>query len=257
MKVELIAHTPEPEKVIAAAAKLCYSASDIDSLLNGLDEEKSAKMVEKLADMGHESPIEHVSFTFAIEGVSRALLAQITRHRLASFSVQSQRYVKINDFAFVTPPEIENDERAKKIFLDAMKYDIDTYVKLSDILQEKHYNAFIKAGQDEKTAERNAEKKAIEDARFVLPNAAETKILMTMNARSLYNFFKLRCCSRAQWEIKALADEMLRLCYALAPTLFKTAGPSCASKACSEGKMTCGKASQMKEFYKELKKING
>ncbi|MGN0660604.1 MAG: FAD-dependent thymidylate synthase [Oscillospiraceae bacterium] len=253
MKVELITHTPYPEKVIASAARLCYSESDIETLMNGLDAEKSARLVEKLADMGHESPIEHVTFTFGIEGVSRSLLAQITRHRIASFSVQSQRYVKTNTFSFVTPPEIADDENALQIFNEAMKNDIETYNKLTDILQEKHYKSFISSGMDEKSAMRSAEKKAIEDARYVLPNAAETKILMTMNARSLYNFFKLRCCNRAQWEIKALADEMLRLCYKAAPTLFKTAGPSCACGACTEGNMSCKKAPQMKEFYKELK----
>lgn len=253
MKVTLIAHSPEPEKVIAAAAKLCYSASDIDNLLDNLTPEKTTSFVEMLSDIGHESPIEHASFTFGIEGVSRALLAQITRHRLASFSVQSQRYVKNKDFTFVTPPEIDNNPEAKGFFLKSMNDSITAYNNIADILEKKYYTEYISNGVDEKSAKTKAEKKAIEDARFVLPNAAETKMVVTMNARSLHNFFRLRCCNRAQWEIKAVADEMLRLCYEVAPTLFKNAGPSCVSGACSEGKMSCMKMKEMKDFYKELK----
>ena len=117
MTVRLIAHTPEPEKVVAAAAKLCYSDAHITDLLDGLDEEKTAKFLTMLSDLGHASPIEHASFTFGIEGVSRTLLAQITRHRIASFSVQSQRYVRLDDFRYVTPPEIEAIPEAKAAFL--------------------------------------------------------------------------------------------------------------------------------------------
>lgn len=252
MKVTLLSHTPNPEKTIACAAKLCYSESSIDMLLDGLDEQKSRDFVDMLASFGHESPIEHVSFTFAIEGVSRALLAQITRHRIASYSVQSQRYVKEKNFEFVTPPEIEAIPRAKEEFLNAMEHAIASYNALADILAKKHNAEFLAMGQDERTAKRNAEKKAIEDARFVLPNACDTKMIVTMNARSLHNFFKHRCCNRAQWEIKAVADEMLRLVCQVAPTLFKTAGPSCYASSCSEGKMSCGKAAQMREFYAKL-----
>lgn len=253
MKVTLIAHSPEPEKVIAAAAKLCYSASDIDNLLDNLTPEKTTSFVEMLSNIGHESPIEHASFTFGIEGVSRALLAQITRHRLASFSVQSQRYVKNKNFTFITPPEIENNPEAKELFLKSMNDSITAYNNIADILEKKYFAEYTNDGMHEKSAKTKAEKKAIEDARFVLPNAAETKMVVTMNARSLHNFFRLRCCNRAQWEIKAVADEMLRLCCEVAPTLFKNAGPSCATGACSEGKMSCMKMKEMKEFYKELK----
>ncbi|MEG0614905.1 MAG: FAD-dependent thymidylate synthase [Oscillospiraceae bacterium] len=253
MKVTLIANSPEPEKVIAAAAKLCYSKSNIDDLLDGLDEQRSSDFVEMLSDIGHESPIEHVSFTFGIEGVSRALLAQITRHRLASFSVQSQRYVKVDNFKFVTPPEIEEIPQAKEEFLVAMNNAISSYNNLADILEKKHIKSFLESGVSEKSAKIKAQKKAIEDARFVLPNASETKMIITMNARSLMNFFKLRCCNRAQWEIKAVADEMLKICCDIAPTLFKNAGPSCINGTCSEGKMTCGKANEMSNFYKNLK----
>ena len=253
LKVTLITHTGEPEKIIASAAKLCYAESSIDDLLDGLDEDKSTKFVEMLSNIGHESPIEHVSFTFGIEGVSRAFLAQMTRHRIASFSVQSQRYVKTTDFKFITPPEIESIPQAKECFLNAMSNSISAYNKLADILEEKHFISFTESGLDEKTAKSKAEKKAIEDARFVFPNASETKMIVTMNARSLINFFKLRCCNRAQWEIKAVADEMLKLCFNIAPTLFKNAGPSCVKGSCPEGKMTCGKIENVKAFYKELK----
>ena len=203
MTVRLIAHTPEPEKVVAAAAKLCYSDAHITDLLDGLDEEKTARFLTMLSDLGHASPIEHASFTFGIEGVSRTLLAQITRHRIASFSVQSQR--------------------------------------------------LMAEGLPEKQARAKASKQANEDARFVLPNACETKMVVTMNARSLQNFFHLRCCSRAQWEIRALAEEMLRLVYPVAPHLFRTAGPACVSGPCPEGKMCCGKTAEVRDQYAALK----
>lgn len=254
MNVTLITHTPDPEKTVAAAAKLCYSDSSASELLNGLDEEKTQKFVEMLSSIGHESPVEHVTFTFGIEGVSRTFLAQITRHRLASYSVQSQRYVKQKNFVYITPPEIEKDEKALEIFNASMQNSLDTYNTLADMLEERHFNDFLKNGADEKTARSKAEKKAIEDARFVLPNACETKMVVTMNVRSLLNFFRLRCCSRAQWEIKAVADEMLKLCIKEAPSLFKKAGPSCVKEGkCPEGKMTCGKFSEVSEFYKNMK----
>jgi len=253
MKVSLITYTPEPEKIIAAAAKLCYASADLDSLFDGLTQENTTSFLEMLTNIGHESPIEHISFTFGIEGVSRALLAQITRHRIASFSVQSQRYVEEKNFEFVTPPEIQGDKVALKIFDEQMESSITAYNKLADILKDKHFGDFISQGIDEKTATSKAQKKAIEDARFVLPNACDTKMILTMNARSLLNFFKLRCCKRAQWEIKAVADEMLRLCSNVAPVIFKNAGPSCLRGTCSEGKMSCGKQAEIKAFYKELK----
>ncbi len=251
-KVTLIAYTPNPEYTIANAAKLCYSPASIENVRDGLDDEKVASFVDMLSEIGHESPIEHASFTFGIEGVSRALLAQITRHRIASFSVQSQRYVREKQFNYVLPPEIEEDSEALKVFTDAMKRNQEDYDKISAILKEKHKKEFMAAGKDEKTAERLAEKKAIEDARFVLPNACETKMIVTMNARSLMNFFRHRCCNRAQWEIREVADQMLALVCEVAPHLFKKAGPSCVNGFCPEGKMTCGK---MKEVLEKNRKI--
>lgn len=251
--VTLLAYTPDPQRTIACAAKLCYSPATIETVHEGLTEEKAADFVEMLSELGHESPIEHASFTFGIEGVSRSLLAQITRHRMASFSVQSQRYVREKMFNYVLPPEIEKDDKAKAVFEAAMEEDQRHYSELTAILKEKHKKAFLDEGKDEKTADRMAEKKAIEDARFVLPNACETKMIMTMNCRSLMNFFRHRCCNRAQWEIRDVANQMLSLVYKVAPEIFKSAGPSCLSGKCPEGKMTCGKAAYMKEFYKKLK----
>lgn len=255
--VTLIAYTPQPEKVVSASAKLCYSDTGCKTLMEGLTEEKTKSFVEMLSNIGHQSPIEHAVFTFAIEGVSRTLLAQITRHRIASFSVQSQRYVKKSNFVYVTPPAIADDPKALEIFNKSMQNSFDDYNALADMLQERYYNEYINDGMSEKTAKSKSEKKAIEDARFVLPNACETKMVVTMNARSLMNFFSLRCCNRAQWEIKDVADKMLKLCVRVAPTLFKDAGPSCvANGKCPEGKMSCGKYSQVLEYYKELKTIN-
>ena len=226
-KVILLAHTPNPEQTVAAAAKLCYSSSDITGLTDSLTDEKAAAFVEMLSEIGHESPIEHASFTFGIEGVSRSLLAQITRHRMASFSVKSQRYVREGNFGYVTPPEIAADPEAKRLYDEIMAEDQRKYDRLAEILKEKHIKTFMAEGKDEKTATRLAEKKAIEDARFVLPNSCETQMVMTMNARSLKNFFRIRCCNRAQWEIRDIADQMLALVSAVAPELFKNAGPAC------------------------------
>ena len=253
MTVRLIAHTPEPEKVVAAAAKLCYSDAHITDLLDGLDEEKTAKFLTMLSDLGHASPIEHASFTFGIEGVSRTLLAQITRHRIASFSVQSQRYVRLDDFHYVIPPEIEAIPEAKAAFLESMDEDAKRYLDLAKKLEDGHTARLMAEGMPEKQARAKASKQANEDARFVLPNACETKMVMTMNCRSLQNFFNLRCCNRAQWEIRAVADEMLRLVLPLAPHIFANAGPRCLVGPCPEGRMCCGKQTEVRAKYAKLK----
>ena len=178
MTVRLIAHTPEPEKVVAAAAKLCYSDAHITDLLDGLTEEKTAKFLTMLSDLGHASPIEHASFTFGIEGVSRTLLAQITRHRIASFSVQSQRYVRLDDFHYVIPPEIEAIPEAKAAFLESMDEDAKRYLDLAKKLEDGHTARLMAEGMPEKQARAKASKQANEDARFVLPNACETKMVV-------------------------------------------------------------------------------
>ena len=252
MKVELLEHTPNPERVIAAAAKLCYSPVGVDDILGKMTPEKSESFIDMLTEIGHESPVEHVTFTFAIEGVSRSLLAQITRHRLASYSVQSQRYVAKENFEYIIPPEIEKIPAAKELFIEAMENDRETYRKLNDILSKVHEERLLDMGKDEAEASKAAKKKAQEDARYVLSNACDTKIIVTMNVRSLYNFFKLRCCERAQWEIRALAEEMLKLVKKVSPILFKNAGPSCVKGKCTEGNMSCGKAVLKREYFKNL-----
>lgn len=250
-KVTLIAYTPEPEKVVAQAARLCYSPASIDTIAQGLTPEKTAAFVDMLAEIGHESPIEHASFTFGIEGVSRSLLAQITRHRIASYSVQSQRYVTETHFEYVVPPEIDAIPEARAEFLAAMEEDQRHYEKLTELLKEKHKKELMQADKnlDEKAADRAAQKMAIEDARFVLPNACTTKLICTFNARSLYNFFAHRCCNRAQWEIRAVAIEMLRLVREVAPNLFGHSGPPCLRGACPEGKMSCGRMAEVRNFF--------
>lgn len=254
MLVQLIAHTNDPEKTVAAAAKLCYSDAHIETLLDGLTPEKTADFLQKLSDLGHASPIEHASFTFGIEGVSRTFLAQVTRHRIASFSVQSQRYVRLEDFRYVIPPEIEAIPEAKAHFVEAMNADAQKYLELVQSLEEAHTRHLIEQGLPEKAARAKASKQANEDARFVLPNACETKMVMTMNCRSLLNFFNLRCCNRAQWEIRAVADEMLRLVLPLAPHIFASAGPRCLTGPCPEGRMCCGQQAEVRQKYAELKK---
>ena len=253
MLVQLIAHTNDPEKTIAAAAKLCYSDAHIETLLDGLTPEKTTAFLQKLSDLGHASPIEHASFTFGIEGVSRTFLAQVTRHRIASFSVQSQRYVRLEDFRYVIPPEIERIPEAKAQFIRSMNDDAQKYLELVHTLEDAHTARFMAQGLPEKAARAKASKQANEDARFVLPNACETKMVMTMNCRSLQNFFNLRCCNRAQWEIRAVADEMLRLVLPLAPHVFAYAGPRCLTGACPEAHMCCGKQAEVRQKYEQLK----
>ena len=240
LKVQLIRHTLSPEEVVALGARLCYSRATIDGLSQRISEADQTAFVEKIMGMGHESVLEHASFTFGVEGVSRVLLAQLTRHRLASFSVQSQRYVSYGKgFGYVIPPKIEalGEEAVRE------------YARQMDQMHEWYCGWQEKLGIGEGSNE---------DARFVLPNACETRLLMTMNVRELRHFFSLRMCSRAQWEIRALATEMHRLCMELAPALFADAGPGCLHGACPEGEKTCGRARQIRAdrqaLLEELKK---
>lgn len=222
LKVKLLDYTPEPERVVAMAARLCYSAVGAEELSERLSEEKVKEMVRKMVALGHASTIEHVSFTFGIEGVSRVLTHQLVRHRIASYDQQSQRYVAAHGFAYITPPTIAGNPEAKA------KYD----ALLSEIRQT--YDELTEMGVPK------------EDARYVLANAAETKILVTMNARSLLHFFNLRCCHRAQWEIRDMAYKMLAEVKVVAPTLFHNAGASCVNRGfCPEGAMTCGRLQEM------------
>ena len=222
IKVKLLEHTPEPERAVAMAARLCYSAAGAEELAERMSTEQVNKLLTKIVEMGHASTMEHVSFTFGIEGVSRVLTHQLVRHRLASYSQQSQRYVAEHNFEYILPPSIEEKPAAKARF-EALMEDI-----------QKAYNELADMGVPK------------EDARYVLANATETKIVVTMNARSLMHFFNLRCCNRAQWEIRDLAYKMLAEVKKVAPLLFKNAGASCVAMGhCPEGAMTCGRFSEM------------
>ena len=251
MKVKLIAYTPDGAATIAKAAKLCYSPVGVEAIEEKLDEAEVARFVAMLADMGHASPMEHISFTFAIEGVSRVLTHQLVRHRLASYSQQSQRYVRLDRFEYIIPKAIEKDEAAKARFIESMKAAHRAYEDLTEELKAVYVKELEESGMDEKKAASAAEKRAIEDARYVLPNACETKIVVTMNARSLMHFFTMRLCERAQWEIRDMALAMLKEVLAVAPEVFKQAGPACVTGPCPEGAMTCGKINEVRAFYKE------
>ena len=222
IKVKLLNHTPEPERAVAMAARLCYSASGAEELAEKLSDEKVKEMVRRMVALGHGSTLEHASFTFGIEGVSRVLTHQLVRHRIASYDQQSQRYVAAHGFQYITPPSIAEKPEA--------------LAKYEALLEEirKTYDELTEMGVPK------------EDARYVLANATETKILVTMNARSLMHFFNLRCCYRAQWEIRELAAKMLEEAKKVAPLLFKNAGATCvATGRCPEGKMTCGHLGEM------------
>lgn len=234
LHVELLSHTPEGETLVALAAKLCYARSDVASLRDKVSASDQSAFLEKILHSGHLSVVEHVSFTFAIEGVSRALLAQLTRHRIASFSVQSQRYVSMEQsFNYIVPPRIKalGEEAAEQYHAQMAQ-------------MHAWYQGWQKAlGTGESSNE---------DARFVLPNACETRLIMTMNARELKHFFRLRCCERAQWEIRALATEMLRMVKSEWPALFADDGPACVTGSCPEGKMTCGRMAEIRSKFKQL-----
>lgn len=241
LSVVLLKHTPDPQELIAMGAKLCYSSADINNLQRGIESKSQESFLQRLLDSGHLSPIEHASFTFGVEGVSRALLAQVTRHRIASFSVKSQRYVsevsaarEDHVFGYIIPPRIEEL---------GPEY-VEIFKKQMGQIQEWYDFWVEKLG--------NTGESTNEDARFVLPNAAETKLLVTMNARELLHFFSLRCCNRAQWEIRALATEMLRQVKKVAPVIFRDAGPDCLKGPCPEGKMTCGRSRAVKQKFAHL-----
>ncbi len=251
-KVKLLNYTPDGERLIASAAKLCYSPVGVEEIDEGMTDENVSSFLNGLISMGHESPIEHISFTFAAEGVSRSLTHQLVRHRIASYSQQSQRYVKLEQFEYIIPPAIEESPTAKKLFIQAMEKDQEYYNQIAEELYNEYYKVMISEGISEKKAKRDANKKAIEDARYVFPNACETKIVFTMNARTLLHFFRLRTCNRAQWEIREMAIEMLRQVKEIYPTIFKSAGPSCITGPCPEGGMTCGKIDEVREKFKEI-----
>ncbi len=217
MHVELLYHTPDPERAIATAARLCYAPVGASELMETMPAERVKSVLTTIMSSGHFSTLEHASYTFAVDGVSRALTHQLVRHRIASFNQQSQRYVKFTDgLEVVKPRTIAEDPERSALFDQAIEGALEAYRVLLD--------AGVPA----------------EDARYLLPNAAETKIVITMNVRELLHFFNLRCCNRAQWEIREMAHAMLELARPTAPFVFARAGAPCVSGTCPEGKMTCG-----------------
>jgi thymidylate synthase (FAD) len=213
LKVKLISYTPEPEKVCALAMRLCHYQGSIEELEEKLTPEEIVRLLNKAKKLQHMSIFEHASFTFYIEGVSRVTTHQLVRHRIASYSQQSQRYVKIKD-EYVIPETIKKEEQRLNVYRDLIERAFDAYEEL------------VKLGVPK------------EDARYLLPQAIESKIIVTMNARELMHFFTLRTCNSAQWEIRELAWKMLELVRNVAPTIFSDAGPPCFRGPCPEGK-TC------------------
>lgn len=218
LKVTLLSYTPNPERVVAASARQCYSKFSAVKAIGDLTEADIERLLKKVIESGHLSVLEHASFTFAIEGISRACSHQLVRHRIASYSQQSQRYVKFDEIDFIVPESIAKDEKMREKFTEVLE------------LCKKCYKEMLEGGIP------------AEDARYILPQATPTKIVVTMNARSLINFFELRCCLSAQWEIRKLAEEMLSLVKGVAPRIFKNVGPFCVTrKSCPEKKYNCPK----------------
>lgn len=213
MRVELLSYTRDADRICAAAGNSCYSEDPSYEIMESIDPERT---LSRIVGMGHLSVVEHAVFTFSVSGVSRALTHQLVRHRIASFSQQSQRYVSLTEPTYVTPHTVEGDPEAERIFDEAMDAVWEAYSKLEAM--------GIPA----------------EDARYLLPNGCTTNITITMNARELLHFFSLRCCNRAQWEIREMADRMLALCREVSPVIFRDAGPGCMRGPCPEGKKTCG-----------------
>ena len=227
-EVQLVAQTPAPERVVASAAKLCYSPSRASDIFLGPGDESVVFFLKKLRSIGHLSPFEHASFTFAVDGLSRVASHQLVRHRLASFSQQSQRYVKMTSEAAVTPPSVSALPEAKDIFERQLSSAMDAYGRLIALGIPK------------------------EDARFILPHGAETSLMLTMNARELHHFFSLRLCRRAQWEIRDLARKILALAHKAAPALFEPSGPSCLTQGRCVEAQSCGRPfSSMEEILSE------
>ena len=214
MKVTLLACTQNADAICAAAGNSCYSESSSADILGNIDSEK---VLSRIVGMGHHSVIEHAVFTFSVEGVSRALTHQLVRHRVASFSQQSQRYVSLDSASYVKPHTVEADPGASKVFDETMEVIWEAYRRLEEMGIPP------------------------EDARYLLPNGCTTNITITMNARELLHFFSLRCCNRAQWEIREMADRMLEICREQSPVIFRDAGPPCIRGPCPEGKKSCGK----------------
>ncbi len=229
MNVLLLNHTPDPDFTVALAARLCYSKHTIEELKRELTGDKVEKLIIRILRSGHHSVLEHASFTYGVEGISRVTSHQLVRHRLASYSQQSQRYTKFNKQSdFILPESVNKIGKLKEKFVKLSEQTLDFYLEMID------------AGIP------------VEDARYILPNGVNTRIIITMNARELLHFFRLRTCIRAQWEIRAMAMEMLKLAKKTAPVLFKKAGPACTTGPCTEGDFYCGKLKEIRAFYRGL-----
>jgi thymidylate synthase (FAD) len=241
LNIKLLDVTQNAATLIYAACRQCYSAKFAGDMYEAVKEDpaKQEEFIRKVVASGHESPLEHAKFTFAIEGVSRALTHQLVRHRIASFSQQSQRYVKAAEFNYIIPPSIEQDETLRKKFITLMDEIQKQYNEMSEIFKKKD-----KSGEQ-----------VNQDVRFVLPQAAETKIVVTMNCRELLHFFEQRCCTRAQWEIRALAQEMLKICQKELPAVFGGAGAKCVKLSyCPETKnFSCGRYAVKEEALNKAK----
>jgi thymidylate synthase (FAD) len=232
LKVKLLRYTADAELLCGTAAQTTIKSGKPSEILEKIDSETAKRKIKMVTGYGHASVIEHASFTFSLEDVSRAMTHQLVRHRIASYTQQSQRYVTYDTLEkYVTPPSITDNDEAKKTFDDTLEKISETYQKLLKIGIPK------------------------EDARFILPNAAKTNIIVTMNARELRHFFNLRCCARAQWEITEIAVEMLKQAKKAAPALFENCGPTCVELGyCTEGKMkpaTCN-ITEIKEKFRKM-----
>jgi thymidylate synthase (FAD) len=228
MRVALLRYTSEPEEAVVTAARMCYSSEDLAGLLHSVQKIDHRKFLEEILSVGHLSILEHAHFTFGVEGISRAASHQLVRHRLASYAQKSQRYVKENRlFDYIIPPSIAEQPSLRQAFERLM----------GEVF--RLYSRYLSEGIPS------------EDARYVLPNASETKIIVTMNARELHHFFRLRCCYRAQWEIRQLAVRMLEEVKKVAPILFRKAGPPCLTQSCPEGKMSCGRQNEVRRQFRD------
>lgn len=236
MNVTLLQCTPDPERLVALAARLCYSPASIGDLREEISRKDIRNLVRRVLSMGHASVLEHVAFTFGVEGISRAASHQLVRHRIASYSQQSQRYVSAA-FGYVVPKTLRGGRRAAGRNRLAERF--ERHMQESASL----YGELLREGVP------------AEDARFVLPNATETKILVTMNARELHHFFALRTCRRAQWEIREMAMRMLAIAREAAPLLFEKAGPGCIRGRCPEGEMSCGDAKGVRREIGAVEKV--
>jgi thymidylate synthase (FAD) len=216
MEVLLIAYTPDPERVCGAAAKVCVSSKSPREIWESTPKESLLRNLGAALSRGHESVVEHAYFTFAVSGVSRALTHQLVRHRIASYSQQSQRYVKLTRPGYVTPPTVKGDAEAERLYREAVESTFKAYKRL------------IELGVP------------VEDARYVLPNAAETSLIVSVNARELLHILELRLCLHAQWEIRMLASKMLQEAVKVAPEILANAGPPCKVRGrCPENDPGC------------------